>query len=591
MRMHETCGKYGLYLSSIMCACLLLSACESRTHSAEHMFGGETKIGSGEGDSGNGRGGELEQSLDGRAADDADAGVPDPDQISVKIDTQMAVEVSEQFLSFAIDASLLIGGQWWSPEGTDVGGVGGDRVEPLDWSNPELRALVKPLAPAILRIGGTEADHIFYDLDDEFDRAPEGYDYLLKNAQWEALTRFSTELGFELMFTLNFGPGPRNEEGQWLDDQARILMGDENGGAVAIWELGNELNGYPLFHRINPTEEQWQHDLRVARAVRDELVSTARLAGPACAYWPEVGELNPTSERVVRAAGTLVPAALDIVTWHYYPQQSRRCPGGNLRASPNRLFEQGRLDEVSRWAQVTEEQRDSYLPQAEVWLGETGHAQCGGEPTVSDTLLSSFWWLDQLGLMARRGQSVVIRQALYGGTYGLINEQNNEPRPDYWASLAWKQLMGSRSFSVELTQKLNGISSDITEVRGFAHCAPSGGLTLLLLDRDGTERPLQIEFDDLSLPVSDALMLRLLPDPAQLVEGVTDQQAPNDLPEELQKLRSRGVLLHGEVPSQGDIPAVKYDSTLTASNALSSVSILFLHWPNLAIEKCPRNSP
>ena len=50
------------------------------------------------------------------------------------------------------------------------------------------------------------------------------------------------------------------------------------------------------------------------------------------------------SERFIEAAGSLETSVLDIVTWHYYPMQSRRCPVANVRAVL-RNFEEGRLIE------------------------------------------------------------------------------------------------------------------------------------------------------------------------------------------------------------------------------------------------------
>lgn len=71
----------------------------------------------------------------------------------------------------------------------------------------------------------------------------------------------------------------------------------------------------------------------------------------------------------------------------------------------------------------------------DVGLGETGHAQCGGQPGISENLISSFCWLDPLGKMARRGQPVVVRQTLLGGDDQLLDEETLEPTPDDWASL------------------------------------------------------------------------------------------------------------------------------------------------------------
>jgi hypothetical protein len=102
-----------------------------------------------------------------------------------------------------------------------------------------------------------------------------------------------------------------------------------------------------------------------------------------------------------------------------------------------------------------------------VWLGETGSAQCGGEPGLSDAYVSGFWWVDQLGVMARRGEPVSIRQSLSGANYGLLDDDTLVPRPDYWNSLLWRRLMGTVVLDAEVTD-----SDD--RVRAYAHCTRSG---------------------------------------------------------------------------------------------------------------------
>jgi heparanase 1 len=134
---------------------------------------------------------------------------------------------------------------------------------------------------------------------------------------------------------------------------------------------------------------------------------------------------------------------LDAVSWHYYPQQSRRSPVAVRRASPVRALRASFLGESLRWARWVRGFRDRYAPGAELWLEEAGNAQCGGEPGLSDRFAAGFWWLDLLGQMAAGGHQVVMRHNLSGADYGLLSAESLESNPDYWNSLLWRRLMGT----------------------------------------------------------------------------------------------------------------------------------------------------
>jgi heparanase 1 len=73
------------------------------------------------------------------------------------------------------------------------------------------------------------------------------------------------------------------------------------------------------------------------------------------------------------------------------------------------------------------------------------------------------------------------RQTLAGGNYGLLNTTTFEPNPDYYAAMAWRQLMGT----AVLDTCVSGASSD---VRGYSHCArgQAGAVTFLLLNLGNT---------------------------------------------------------------------------------------------------------
>lgn len=234
-----------------------------------------------------------------------------------------------------------------------------------------------------------------------------------------------------------------------------------------------------------------------SRSIRPE----AKVAGPALFVWPRLGPPSDVLTGFFQEFSREGAALADVVTWHYYPQQSRRCPAATRRATKEALLEPKALDEAGVWASYVEAWTGAQGAQPEVWLGETGNAQCGGEPGVSDRFVGLLWWLDQLGMMAARGQRVVVRQTLTGADYGLLDAKTLAPTPDYFGSLLWKRWMGPRVLSAT-------VGSTDRFVRAYAHCLPNtpGGASLLLLNLHPT-RAAKIRVP--ALPASGAELYRL----------------------------------------------------------------------------------
>lgn len=416
----------------------------------------------------------------------ADGPPPGPKSI-VRISTDSPItQVDPRFLSFAVDSSQVVGSNFWSPDGIT------ERIPPYDFTRQKLRDLTAELAPAYLRIGGSEADIIYYDMTaTPPDPAPEPYLFVLTRPLWHEVCRFAADLDLEILFTLNAGPGPRDQNLQWTPDNARhfIEFNKSIDCPVALWELGNEINGFQAVHgsgfRIEG--DQYAIDMGTARRLIDEVDPGALLAGPSSAFWPLWGEMFPIMPDFMAAGGQ----HLDVVTWHYYPQQSSRCVAASRPAEPDTLMNQDNLDEVLVWADEVESLTREHASHVQIWLGETGHAQCGGAPGISDRFVSGFWWLDQLGLMAKRTHRVVVRQNLSGADYALINDETLEPNPDYYNSVLWKRLMGTHVLDARIIDKKQPI-------RAYAHCAEGvpGGVTVLLINLDS--HPATVLFEGLS---------------------------------------------------------------------------------------------
>jgi heparanase 1 len=404
-----------------------------------------------------------------------------PEKVFVHSEVRLT-EVDDRYLSLAIDASQVAGGHWWSRSAEMEGGLGKTRTHLFDFSRPRLHLLAKELAPAYLRIGGSEADVLYYDLDDHSEQEPPApYDLVFSRQMWDDIHAFAQAVGYTVFFTVNAGPATRDEEKNWTIENAQKIFEytRQKKYQVDVWELGNEINlfwhQYGNHNRISG--QQYAKDFAKFRQLVKSYFPDALLAGPSSFYWPLMGEplgfRYGVFEDFMKHGGHLV----DIVTWHYYPQQSRRCGFAVRRAKPNLLLNPSYLDEVNKWAALNEKGRNDFAPQAQVWFGEVGNAQCGGEPGVSDTYVGGIWWLDLLGLIAQRGQRVIIRQTLCDSHYALIDDLTLEPNPDYWGSVLWKRLMGPRVLQVKG-------SGDNAYVRAYAHCLKDkcGAIVLLLIN-------------------------------------------------------------------------------------------------------------
>lgn len=400
---------------------------------------------------------------------------PAPEIVIEISDTPLA-RVSDRYLSFAIDSGQLVGGEFWNPDPSDPEAE--IPIDPFPFDDPTLRRMTEALHPAMLRLGGTAADRIYYDLEGTVTEPPEGYSLVLTPEQWEAAAAFVTDLDLSLLFTLNAGAGPRDAGGAWDPGQALPLITDATARGLPIeaWELGNEVNGFLLLLGVSLDPEGYARDLATLRAALDTIDPGAKVAGPSSAYWPETGEFIGFADRLMDLA-----PPLDVVTWHYYPTQSERCPVATRPADPETMLQAATLDEVSIWAEEVEAGRDRGAPGAEVWLGESGNAQCGGQPGVSDRFAGGFWWLDQLGQLAARGQAHAVRQTLSGSDYGLLSDDGAfDPRPDYWTSVLWQRRMGPQVLPVSAGGGL----------RAYAHCDREGGVTVAVINP--TDAPIRV---------------------------------------------------------------------------------------------------
>ncbi len=386
-------------------------------------------------------------------------------------------QIKPHFLSFGLDTAQIVGSYWWDKSSLMKKGRGGKKVKPLNLKNKKLIMYAKALSPAYLRIGGSEADALYYQVTKNIKTKPKSFDSVLDQNKWKEIENFVNQTETKLFFTLNQGPSTWDKDNNWQTENLEqfIKYLSQEAKIPISFELGNEIFAYWAIFDFSKrmSEDKYVKNYRTAKKILTKYFPQNELAGPASAFWPTIGE--PLGFLFGNISGLMqkMKNQLDIMTWHYYPTQSFRCPIAIERMDKSDLLDPDILDEVKTWADHVLELKSKYSPQTQLWLGETGSAQCGGEPKVSSEFISSFWWLDQLGVLAQKQHEVVIRHNLVGADYALLNDDFT-PRPDFYASWMWKHFMGKKVFNIHSTN---------SSLRAYMHCHPNQKqLSLLVLN-------------------------------------------------------------------------------------------------------------
>lgn len=108
----------------------------------------------------------------------------------------------------------------------------------------------------------------------------------------------------------------------------------------------------------------------------------------------------------------------------------------------------------------------------QLWVGESAFAWHSGQEGVTDTFLSSPWWMSALGQLSAT-HSGFCRQTLIGGNYELVNKTTRAPNADWYVARLWKDAMGGTPFAA---------ASDWPDLRAYAACAPGGGLSVAFIN-------------------------------------------------------------------------------------------------------------
>jgi heparanase len=412
--------------------------------------------------------------------------------------------VDERFQSYNVEMAEVIGGRFWKPYAhmsttnapptqIDMGRDPNlfEALPPADLSNTRLRALAGALGPAYVRVSGTWANSAYFQDDDApaISNPPNGYSGVLTRAEWRGVVDFAKAVDAKLVTSFTIGAGVRDANGVWTPVEAKPLLDYTHsiGGEIFAAELFNEPNLAGYGAKLKGYDAAaYARDVAVFRTLLDQDAPHLKVLGPGDATTANVSIPGaPTTEDFLAASP---PPRYDIFSYHFYPAVSQRCaPPGDARigASEDQALTDAWLARTDRAFAEHKAARDRHVPDAPIWITETAQAACGGSPWAA-TFTDTFRYLDQMGRLAKQGVSVIFHNTLAASEYGLIDPVGLRPRPNYWAALLWRRLMGT----VVLDP-----GSVPAGLHVYAQCQrdQSGGVTLLAINTGAQSVQLKVK--------------------------------------------------------------------------------------------------
>lgn len=413
--------------------------------------------------------------------------------------------VSERFQSYNIEMLDVTGGDFWKPYGSksaaaptkSPSGQSGSSVPagmnpdiyqyrpPINLANPKLRKLAAALGPAYVRVSGTWANTTYFQDSNKpvMKVPPKGFNGVLTRQQWKGVVDFAHAVNAKIVTSFATSPGTRNAAGVWTPTEARKFLAYTKsiGGNIAAAEFMNEptvaaMGGAPKGYDA----ADYGRDLAVFVPFIKKTAPNMIILGPGSVGEGGVFTL-PAGSGFLKSADLLKAAGpvFDVFSYHFYGAVSERCASmgaGAMTTAAAALSNEwlSRADTVEAFYAGL---RNKFEPGKPMWITETADAACGGNPWAS-TFLDTFRYSDQHGSMAQKGVQVMMHNTLASSDYGLLDENTFAPRPNYWAALLWRKLMG--------TTVLNPGPSPSPNLHLYAQCLPNvpGGVTLLVINAD-----------------------------------------------------------------------------------------------------------
>lgn len=388
----------------------------------------------------------------------------------------VVAELDPRFQSYNIEMVEVTGGTFWQPYDAGTGKV---VRPPIDLGSQKLRNLARALGPAYIRVSGSWANSTYFDADGTSGGVtPAGFQGVLTTDQWKGVGDFAKAVDGEVITSFASNDGVRDAAGVWQPDQARALLQFSRDNAIPLVaaELFNEPS-IPVGMPAGYDADGFARDFKRFEQLVAEVAPNLKIVGPGTTAEgaPLVVSASITASEILDRVGP----AFAVFSYHSYPKVSERC---SSTEGPEIALTQDYLSRVAEDTEHYKAVRNTYEPDAPMWITETAQAACGGDRWAAQ-YLDVIRYVETLGRLSNANISVVFHNTLAASDYGLLDEKSFEPRPDYWAAALWHRLMGPTVVAPDSP-------SSVPDLAVYAHCTAGdkrGDVTYAVVNSSRTE--------------------------------------------------------------------------------------------------------
>ncbi len=390
-------------------------------------------------------------------------------------------KVDERLVSYNIEMTEITGGTFWKKyTEAQIAGkeefpiVGNFRnftavaelmqyYPPINLYDEKLRRLARELSPAWIRVSGSWATKTYYDFDGSTGgEAPEGYQSVLTKEQWTGVLDFVKAVNGKLLVSVSNCEGDHDGCGPLDLSQTKKLFdfSAEYGVKIDAAEFMNEPNmlefsGAPVGY----TAQDYARDQDIFNTWVRENYPECLLVGPCSIGDVDTGGIG---KKMSAGIGTVMTTCttdelmkdtkvkLDVFSYHYYNGISERI--APMMPEAHWSAEEAHTDEYLAVATDSAKGyaplRDKYVKGGQMWVTESGDAGGGGN-TWASTYLDVLRTLNELGGFCTVSDGIIFHNTLASSDYGFLDHQSFDPRPNYFAVLLWKRLMGETVYDCE----------------------------------------------------------------------------------------------------------------------------------------------